>query len=297
MASIFDALRGSLLGKSVSYHPRESGGKINTLDVISRIKGGLGCPSKVEDEQVDRAKDSLAEVKGQTEYQDAKAARLLTIVAFLTAAVGVLFGKFVDVYPLHEHIDAGGLPAVLVATTYASLGAYLILIACGAMITFQAIATRFVWPGETDAADQDKVRSPLFFQQIMRTKPDAWGTAFASSSDALKTLYYESLVVETYLVAAKVADKVRYLEPAQRLLLYAIRVLLFAFLLAILTFAVVESTKRVEQAVSKDAPVSATVSTLSSEIPARAPAPDQEPAASALPHPTEPKKAESSISR
>ena len=297
MPSMFDALRGSLCGKSLSYHPRESGGTINAPDVISRIKLKLGSPSLVNGEQMDYVKDSLAEVKGQTEYQDSKAARLLTIIAFLTTAVGVLFGKFVDIYPLHESINAGGLRALLVAGTYASLGVYLILIACGAMITFQAIATRFVWPGETDAADHDKVRSPLFFLQIMRTKPEAWGAEFASGSDTLKNTYYESMVVETYLVAAKVADKVRYLEPAQKLLLYAIRVLFLAFLLAILTFGLVDPKLPLGHAVTKGEPAPMTALILPSPAhPPRVPISVQEPTLNAPP-PSDSKRAESSVKR
>ena len=249
MASICRALWSSFFGRSLSYHPREATGQTNTpSEVITRIKSGLGAPACVESDHVARAKESLAEVKSQTEYQDAKAARLLTIVAFLTAAVGLLIGKFIDIYPLRESMDVGGLAAWLVSLTYASLGIYLILIACGAMITFHATATRFVWPAGQDFADQDKVRSTLFFQQITRTKPERWGKAFASNKDALMKMYYESLVVETYLVAAKASDKVRYLDPAQRTLLYAIRVLLIAFLLAIATFAAVEPTKSAAEA-------------------------------------------------
>lgn len=253
MASMLRALWSSFFGRPLSYHPREVTGKTDSpSEVIARIKSGLGAPAHIESDHLARAKESLAEVKSQTEYQDAKAARLLTIVAFLTAAVGLLIGKFVDIYPLRESMEVGGSAALLVSLTYASLGVYLILIACGAMITFHATATRFVWPAGQDFADQGKVRSTLFFQQITRTKPESWGEAFASNKDALMKMYYESFVVETYLVAAKASDKVRYLDPAQRALLHAIRVLLIGFLLAITTFAAVKPTKSAAEAQSEN---------------------------------------------
>jgi hypothetical protein len=246
-----NALWGALCGKDLKHYPRQDETKpIESkalLDAIHRALDNFSFESKETETidpklLIDRAKDSLEEVKKQTEYQDGKAGRLLTIVAFLTAAVGTVFGKFVDIYPLHKSLDIGGWASFWVASTYLLFGAYLLFVAAGAMVTFHAMSTRFVWPGGRNLADLDEVRSFLFFQQIIRTKPEAWGNAFAGSKTNLLRGYYKHYVAEAYLVAAKVADKVRYLDPGQRLLLSGIRVLLGLFILVMITFALVPPT-------------------------------------------------------
>lgn len=246
-----NALWGALCGKDLTHYPRqdentpiESKALLDAIhNALDNFSFGSGETEVVDPKLlIDRAKDSLEEVKKQTEYQDGKAGRLLTIVAFLTAAVGTVFGKFVEIYPLHRSLDIGGWTSFWVASTYFSFGAYLLFVAAGAMVTFHAMSTRFVWPGGRNLADLDVVRSFLFFQQIIRTKPEAWGNAFAGDKTDLLRGYYKHYVAEAYLVAAKVADKVRYLDPGQRLLLSGIRVLLGLFILVMITFALVPPT-------------------------------------------------------
>ncbi|RWK56805.1 hypothetical protein [Mesorhizobium sp.] len=53
---------------------------------------------------MDLARESLDEVKALTDYRDGKATRLLTIITFLSALAGVLFGKLADLYPLHASL-------------------------------------------------------------------------------------------------------------------------------------------------------------------------------------------------
>lgn len=254
MIEILRALLGSLFGANLTHYPRQEKTKENipSKDMLVSIGKELASlsfessdPAKPVDIKllIDRAKDSLEEVKKQTEYQDGKAGRLLTIVAFLTAAVGTVFGKFVDIYPLHPALATGGATSFWVASTYVLFGAYLLFIAGGAMVTFHAMSTRFVWPAGGNLADQDKVRSLLFFQQIIRTKPEAWGRAFAGDKNELLREYYKNYVAEAYLIATKVADKLRYLDPGQRLLLGGVRLLLGLFIFIMLTFALVPPTK------------------------------------------------------
>jgi hypothetical protein len=52
------------------------------------------------DSALDRARETLDEVKELTDYQDSKATRLLTIVTFLSALAGVLFARLVESYPV-----------------------------------------------------------------------------------------------------------------------------------------------------------------------------------------------------
>ncbi|WP_252589906.1 hypothetical protein, partial [Enterobacter sp. JH8] len=60
---------------------------------------------------------------------------------------------------------------------------------------------------------------------IYVTEPAVWGKQFLLPPKELLTEYVKHYIVETYLIAAKTSDKVRYLEPAQRILQLAIKVL------------------------------------------------------------------------
>ncbi len=87
-------------------------------DIIVRINGKLkdiDFSGKDPEQYLKLGRESLNEVKSLTEYQDGKTARLLTIIAFLTAAAGVVFSKILDIYPLHHsfRLDAWG-QAILV---------------------------------------------------------------------------------------------------------------------------------------------------------------------------------------
>lgn len=268
LVEIVRAISGSFFGVDVSYHPRraQSGARIETDELVASIVKELDQfsfestdPAKTVDPKIlmDRAKDSMEEAKKQTEYQDGKAGRLLTIVAFLTAAVGTVFGKFVDTYPLHNSPSVG-VTSQWVIASYLLFGIYLLLVASGALVTFHAMSTRFVWPKGSDLADEDRVRSFLFYQQVVRTKPEVWGKAFADDKNALLRNYYKNYVTEAYLISAKVADKLRYLDPGQKLLLWGIRVLLALFVMVMLTFALV--TPPAKAADKRDAPVGTTPS-------------------------------------
>lgn len=251
MKTVIDVLRalgGSFFGRDPSYYPRRSASeKIESKEMLDAIKASLKDFKFDANELgkadpkllLDRAKDSLEEAKKQTEYQDAKAGRLLTIVAFLTAAVGTVFGKFIDLYPLRNGAAAVSETSLWITVTYLLFGVYLLLVAAGALVTFHAMSTRFVWPTANNLADKPDVDSMLFWQQIIRTKPEAWGTVFAGEKGELLRTYYLNYVSEAYLVSAKVADKLRYLDPGQRLLILSIRVLFGLFLLIALTFTLV----------------------------------------------------------
>ncbi len=278
------ALVGSFIGSDLSYYPRRSttAEKIDSKAMLDEIRKSLDAfdfaaaeLTKTADPKLllDRAKDSLEEAKKQTEYQDAKAGRLLTIVAFLTAAVGTVFGKFIDLYPLHNDAALVSWTSLWIGATYLIFGVYLLLVAAGALVMFHAMSTRFVWPpGGSNLADKDDVVSVLFYQSIIRTKPEAWGKLFAGDQATLMRTYYKNYATEAYLIASKVADKLRYLDPGQRLLNTSIRVLLCVFLLIIVTFSFVTPPSKAVATATSGANASAPVSGALSAPPAvRAP--------------------------
>jgi hypothetical protein len=191
------------------------------------------------------ARESLDEVKGQTEYQDQKATRLLTITTFLSALSGALFVRFNDSYPLSSIFLLSLWSEILITVGYILFGLFIISALSGALVTFHATRTRFKYPEEESTASQEKdPRSHLFFSVLLRVRPRTWVRSFVKDAIEsheggkatircdLRQRYLQNLVTETYLVAAKTADKLRYLQPAQSLLATSLRCL-FAWLIVL----------------------------------------------------------------
>ncbi len=248
LSLILDAIRGDWNG----YYPHENGCTTEAPDIVKRIYGKLNninCSGSQSEEYLKLGRESLDEVKSLTEYQDGKTSRLLTIIAFLTAAAGVVFSKILDVYPLRQVFRLEPLyQGILVGFVYLFFALFLIFVALGSLVSFHAMRTRFFWKNdkskdESQDATYDHVKSFLFFQNIVRTKPEAWAEAFVDPANQMQPnpdlpgQYYKNYIAESYLVAAKLGDKLRYLEPAQDLLLWSIKVLIFWILL--LAFAVI----------------------------------------------------------
>lgn len=204
------------------------------------------------DEAIKLARQSLDEVKGQTEYQDQKATRLLTVATFLIALSGLLFTRFQDSYPLGalSTLSLGGY--LLALASYALFGAFVIAALSGALVTFHATRTRFKYPPfETASKQEEDPKSLVFYSALVRVRPRAWANAWVATGVAeadhlapalradLFQRYFQNLVGETYLVAAKTADKLRYLQPAQSLLAISLRCLfVWLILLAVLSVAI-----------------------------------------------------------
>lgn len=188
------------------------------------------------DDAINLAKASLAEVKAQTEYQDQKATRLLTVTTFLSALSGALFAAFSAKYPHSMAWPLTNASSVFVALAYLTFLGFVLAALSGALVTFHATRTRFKYPELATIKNQDgPVKSHLFFREIIRVTPNAWAGSFVSEGEGgnaptlnreLKIAYLRNYVGETYLVAAKTADKLRYLEPAQSLLAWALRLLI-----------------------------------------------------------------------
>lgn len=242
--AVWEAFRG----KKINHFPRKSAGgvesTIETGDAIAAVKEGLSKINfKDSDEAklvLDQVKTSFTEVKAATEYQDQKTARLLTILAFLTAAAAAIFSKLFDAYPL-PHEWKFSVPVVITIVSYALFGTYVLLVSLGALISFHATQTRFLTPEESGMVQSD-LKSLVFFKSIAATEPMVWGRRFTLAPKELLTQYVRHFATETYLVAAKASDKVRFLEPAQRILELAIRILvLWVISLAVIVLMVPRS--------------------------------------------------------
>lgn len=200
--------------------------------------GGWSIPTDALDRVHDGAKASLAEVKALTEYEDGKASRLLTIAAFLSAAVAAVFTRFATDYPWPGFgaFDTDRLSALTIAT-YAAFFAYVLLVTISVLIILSAVKPRFNIPKSwTSGSKADRPTSMLFYKGILDVTAPTWGEAFiglgTNKGDDLKAYYAKCYIAESYLIAEKVADKLRLLSPGVAALQAAMWVLVVFFTLS-----------------------------------------------------------------
>lgn len=192
---------------------------------------------------IELAKASLEEAKQQTEYQDDKASRLLTVTSFVGALSGALLASFLDRYPLDKVPPLTSGHGLTLAAGYFAFLLFTLFALFGGVVTFHATRTRFKYSKKPQATDPDEpAKSMLFYQEIIAVSPQGWADSFVTVDqggtpalrDGLHEAYFRNYVMKAYLIAAKTADKLRYLGPAQGALAWALRflllyVLLFAF--------------------------------------------------------------------
>lgn len=245
------AVAWAFFGVSADFYPRViEQGSIKSLN-SGEIFQEIGKPSDWDelsdgglDDALALAKQSMAEVKAQTEYQDSKATRILTVTTFLTAFSGVLFTRFQDNYPLTDIPKFWIYHQYLIEAAYTAFCVMILFVLAGSLVIFHAIRTRFKYPDTHLAAKQElDPKSLEFYAALIAVRPRAWMKAWVETTAAtptgspttkirgdLKSRYFHNLVGETYLIAAKTADKLRYLEPGQVMLAGSLR-LLFIWLL------------------------------------------------------------------
>jgi hypothetical protein len=94
--AVWDALRSN----DVSHYPRfiihEKEQKVEEGALITRISSeltSLSFDKALPHDSLKQARESLAEVKALTEYEDQKATRVLTIVTIFVALAGLIFTR------------------------------------------------------------------------------------------------------------------------------------------------------------------------------------------------------------
>jgi len=252
--AVLDALRAV----DVNHYPRflidGKEQKVEESALIAKITSELTSLSFDESTPLDNlklARESLDEVKALTEYEDQKATRLLTIVTIFVALAGLIFTRLADLYPYRLIIMQYGLlswQTVLVLVNYFLFLGFILFAVSGALVVFHATRIRFKYPSLVPGAAGDgynPARSFLFYKEIIQVTPEHWARSFLSKETReeirkdLALEYFKNHIVESYLIAAKVADKLRYLMPAQDILSVSIRILLVWLFVGALTFALV----------------------------------------------------------
>lgn len=256
---IFGALARSISNVGLDFFPKLDGAATDAASAemimpdLSKAMAGWdslnGAKDCSIDEALELAKASLAEVKAQTEYQDSKASRLLTVTSFVSALAGFMFTAFSSGYPIDSLDISAHRHHLLPVATYLAFLLFVLSALGGALTTFHATRTRFKYPISPRPNQQGTAVSFLFYGGIVGVSPTAWAESFVDDKGGavrfrdLKLQYLRNYVGEAYLIAAKTADKLRYLQPAQSMLSWALRFLVLFALLYAATVLVVPPTK------------------------------------------------------
>ena len=158
---------------------------------------------------------SLDTVTKLTQYEDEKANRLLTAVAFISAFVATLFGTIPNRFPpgsitklWHDGIH---VRAVVLGCVYGLFCLYGLLIGIGVAMIIHGVRPRFIVP--RGWVSGKKPKSLLFFQRIAETDPAQWAQSYCQTSARdVESTYIKNSIVETYLISQKIGLKVKWLK-------------------------------------------------------------------------------------
>jgi hypothetical protein len=182
--------------------------------ILAELEGWQVDPATVQVLLAQTAR-SLETVTKLTQYEDEKANRLLSAIAFISAFVASLFATIPSRFPpgsigtlWHEGIHAR---AILLGCVYLLFCAYSVLVGIGVAMIVHAVRPRFEEPKAWKSGNKPK--SLLFFQRIIEADPTEWVRAFSQgTSDELSSAYIKNSVFETHLIATKIQLKVKWLK-------------------------------------------------------------------------------------
>ena len=151
---------------------------------------------------------SLDAVTHLTEYEDDKANRVLTPMAFVSALAGVTFVVIPSRYPLSAPLTflRSGLTwqAILLSATYLAFSIYALFLIIGVAIILNGVRPTFNVP-TTWKRDGSTPASRLFFEKIAEVSPTDWARCFATATRSdLMSAYIKDSVLETHLIAQKI---------------------------------------------------------------------------------------------
>lgn len=204
---------------------RNSKGSQITTEILSVLKDWQPNPDDKLDDLLELSEKSLTEVKHLTEYEDDKANRILTAIAFLSAFAGVLYVGLLPQY-LEDNIGTKTVGLYIPIFFHIVFAIYCLFTIFGAFLVIKAVRPRFMIPdswsneqngGQSTPGQVGKlptIPSFLFFEKILDTKPSDWARAFTkNNANNLKIQYIKNYIHESYLVADKIRTKMKSLKP------------------------------------------------------------------------------------
>lgn len=202
----------------------ESEQQLESQEIAHVLEELQGLPKDEQslDKMYEMARFSLETVTHLTEYEDEKANRVMTAVAFLSALAAVVFSAFADKFPpasLLESSRSGYHLQLILVLVYLSFATYCVMVILGAALTLNAVRPQFNIP--TAWKRSHKAGPPssfLFFDKILEAGGKNWGNAFAGTGVVeLKRKYTQNCILETFLIAQKIRRKLKPLQRGIRL--------------------------------------------------------------------------------
>lgn len=220
-----------------------------SFDGLRNLLAAWTIPSEVANGVRERARESLDEVKALIDHFDNLGSRMLTVVAFLTAAASFLFQRFAADHAWPKVLALHPGPVVVLAT-YVVFITFVVLVAIAARQVFGALVPRFTEPSAFQRSGDTATEpySPLFYKGILSVCPEQWGAFFEAITedsnpaskrpDKLDAFYAKSSIFETYLVASDVEKKVAAFNVAIKALGWALWALIAFLVLFFLTIVI-----------------------------------------------------------
>ncbi len=164
-------------------------------------------------EYINGVRWSLETVTHLTEYEDEKANRILTAMAFLSALVGVVFAAVVQKCPASyvSQLGARGyrFSALALTGVYVLFPLYFLILAVGATLTVLSVRPSFRIPKTWGGAPA----SLLFYAKIVTATGKEWASAYTQRSGVeVDRQYLKDAIFETYLIAQKIRIKLKKLR-------------------------------------------------------------------------------------
>ena len=184
-------------------------------------------------EMFEATQRSLETVTHLTEYEDDKANRILTTMAFLSAFAAVIFAIVPSRYPLSFPVmlmrTGFRRDAYLLFGTYGGFVVYAMTLILGVVFILHGMRPRFNVP-KGWKPDGSKPGSYLFFAKIVEVSPTDWANSFLNADkDELLSGYVKNSVLETYLIAQKIVPKIKWLKRG--VTLFQVSTIILAMLL------------------------------------------------------------------
>ncbi|MGO9520374.1 MAG: Pycsar system effector family protein [Candidatus Korobacteraceae bacterium] len=194
------------------------------------------------------AQRSLDTVTHLTEYQDDKANRILTAMAFMSAFAAVVFVVVPSRYPLSMPLMLlrAGLKAesYLLFALYGAFVLYALTLTVGVAFVLHAVRPRFNVP-KGWKPDGSKPASYLFFEKIVEVFPTDWANAFVGvTKDDLLETQVKNAILEAYLIAEKIGVKMKWLTRG--VMLFFASTIVLAVLLPLVAATLVLVPEQVE---------------------------------------------------
>ena len=194
------------------------------------------------------AQRSLDTVTHLTEYQDDKANRILTAMAFMSAFAAVIFSVVPSRYPLSiplKLLHAGlKAEAFLFFALYGAFVLYALTLIIGVAFVLHAVRPRFNVPKGWKPEGSEPA-SYLFFEKIVEVAPTDWANAFVGATkEELLTKQVKNAVLEAYLIAQKIGVKMKWLSRG--VILFFVSTIVLAVLLLLVATTLVLIPEQVE---------------------------------------------------